>query len=29
MGFKVFLGLGVGAVIGYGLSLLSMHFGST
>ena len=29
MALKVFVGLGVGAAIGYGLSLLSTHFGST
>jgi hypothetical protein len=29
MALKVFVGLGVGAMIGYGLSLLSTHFGST
>jgi hypothetical protein len=29
MVFEVFLGLGVGAAIGYGLNLLSTHFGST
>ena len=29
MVLRMFLGLGVGAVIGYGLSLLSTHLGST
>jgi hypothetical protein len=29
MVLKIFLGLGVGAAIGYGLSLLSTHLGST
>jgi len=29
MALKIFLGLAVGAAIGYGLNLLSTHFGST
>ena len=29
MGFKILLGLAMGAGIGYGISLLSAHFGST
>ena len=29
MGTKILLGLAMGAGIGYGLSLLSTHFGST
>jgi hypothetical protein len=29
MGFKILLGLAIGAGIGYGLSLLSTHLGST
>jgi hypothetical protein len=29
MGAKILLGLALGAGIGYGISLLSTHFGST